>query len=269
MTRLHAVVVVVIAAAASSAALAADRLTDRDLKALVDRIDDERDRFEDALDGKFKHSILRGPGGEVNVERFLDDLQDNVDRLKERLKPEYAASTEVATVLRQGTSIARYFSENAPPGFKGESEWNRLATDLKALAAAYGAPFPLPENAPVRRMGDREVASWVAQVGEAASRLKKSLDTELKRDKTVDKAAREEIVGEADGLAKDAKQLQERLKDGQPSSAEADKLLSDAAKMQSYLESHQVPSSAGIWKSVAPRLQDLAGAYRGPAPKGT
>ena len=32
-------------------AAAADRLSDKDVKALIERIDNERDRFEDQLDG--------------------------------------------------------------------------------------------------------------------------------------------------------------------------------------------------------------------------
>ena len=65
-------------------AVAADRPSDKDVKQLLERIDHERDRFEDQLDGKLKRSIVRGPGGEVDVERYLDDLQDNVDKLKDR-----------------------------------------------------------------------------------------------------------------------------------------------------------------------------------------
>ena len=122
--------------------LAADRLTDRDIKELVSRIDQGRDRFDDALDDRLKRSIIRGEGGEVNVGRFLDDFQENIDRLEERLKPEYAASTEAATLLRQASAIDRFFRQQ-PAGTKGESEWNRLATDLEALAGAYGTDFPL------------------------------------------------------------------------------------------------------------------------------
>jgi hypothetical protein len=82
--------------------VSADRLNDKAVKELIDRIDDERDRFEDQLDGELKRSIIRGPRGEVNVERYLDDLQENVDKLKERFKSDYAGSAEVTTVLRQG-----------------------------------------------------------------------------------------------------------------------------------------------------------------------
>src|SRR5262245_12869998 len=65
----------------ATTAFAADRLTDRDVKGLVSRIEDGRNRFDDALDGKLKNTILRGPSGEVDVKRFLNDFQESIDRL--------------------------------------------------------------------------------------------------------------------------------------------------------------------------------------------
>ena len=239
---------------------AADRLTDRDVKALVSRIEQGRDRFDDALDDRFKHSIVREPGGEVNVDRFLNDFQENIDRLEERLKPDYAASTEAATLLRQASAIDRLFRQE-PAGTKGESEWNRLATDLKVLAAAYGAEFPLPEGATVRRVGDRELAAAVDELARSADGLKRSLDSDLKKDAAVEKPAREAIVHEAELLSKDAKALRNRVKDGKPSSAEADGVMARAAKLQAFIETHQVPASSSAWAAITPRMQTLAGAY--------
>src|SRR5262245_47283205 len=96
------------------AAWAADRASDKEVKELLERLNHERDRFEDQLDGKLKDSILRGPGGEVKVSRYLDDLQDNVQKMKDRFKSDYAASEEVTTVLRQATDIDRYMSTLPP-----------------------------------------------------------------------------------------------------------------------------------------------------------
>ena len=61
MTAAGAVVVAVLVA---KPAVSADRLPDKDVKSLIERIDKERDRFEDQLDGKIKSSIIRNPGGE-------------------------------------------------------------------------------------------------------------------------------------------------------------------------------------------------------------
>ena len=130
----------------------AARSTDHQVKELIARIDDERDRFEDQLDGSVKHNVLRGPAGEVDVERFLDDLQENVDKLKGRFEHDYSSGSEVATVLRQGSAVQRYMSAQ-PPNMKGASEWNRLASSLNQLAAVYGTTFPTPDGASVRRIG--------------------------------------------------------------------------------------------------------------------
>jgi hypothetical protein len=263
MTRTALVLAIV--ALGSSSAAAADRLTDKDVKALVSKIEEGRNKFDDALDDKLKGSIVRGPGGEVNVKDFLNDFQENIDRLEERLKPEYAASSEVTAVLRQATTIENFFKQH-PAGTKGESEWNRLATDMRTLARAYGADFPLPPNAAVRRIGDHELATSIDQVSKAANQLKKSLDNDLKKDKTIDKSTREAIVGEADQLSKDAKELRDKVKDGKPSSAEAERLLAGAAKVQSFIGGNKVPTAAGAWAGTGGQLKTLASAYGAPWP---
>ena len=59
--------------------------------------------------------------------------------------------------MKQGSALERYFRAQ-PGGTKGESEWNRLSSDLKLLAAVYGTEFPVGENTTFRRIGDKEVA---------------------------------------------------------------------------------------------------------------
>lgn len=264
MTR--AVFLVAVIIGLSSPALAADRLTDRDVKALITKIEQGRDNFDDELDGKLKDSVVRQPSGEVNVKDVLNDFQESIDRVEERLKPEYAASAEVATLLRRGSGIEAFFRQQ-PPGTKGESEWNRLASDLKVLAGAYGADFPLPADAKVRRIGDGELVSAVSQVSASSDQVKKSLDNDLKKDATVSKEARQAAVAEADQLTKDAKALRDRVKDTKPSSAEASKFLAQASKVQGFLASHPLPASAAAWKAAAGHVQVVAIAYGKPWPQ--
>ena len=71
-----------------------ERPSDREVKQIIEEIDRARDRFEDQLDPKVKASIIRNERGELNVERYLDDLQDNLKNLKDRFDSEYAASKE-------------------------------------------------------------------------------------------------------------------------------------------------------------------------------
>jgi hypothetical protein len=244
--------------------MAADRLTDRDVKALVAHIEDGRDRFDNALDDRLKRAIVREPAGEVNVSRFLDDFQENIDRLEERLKPEYAASTEVATLLWQASAIDGFFRRQ-PAGTKGVSEWNRLATDLKALGLAYGADFPLKEGTAVRRIGDRELFAAVEDIARSSERLQKALENDLKKDTDVAKSEREAIVGEADLLEKYAKALRSRVKDGKPSSAEAEAVMERAAKLRPFIQTHNVPTSSAAWAAITFGMRTLTDAYRSSA----
>ena len=257
----HRLLLAVCLAISAVSAFAADRLTDRDVKSLVARVEDDRDKFDNALDDELKNKILRDATGEVDVKRFLNNFQESIDRLEESLKPEYAGSSEAGALLKQGSVLERYFRAQ-PGGMKGESEWNRLASDLKLLAVVYGAEFPVGENATFRRIGDKEVADAMKVLEKSAQQLKKTLDSDLKTDPSIDSASHVAIVQEADQLSKDAKVLRERVSDGKPSSAEADQLMSRAAKMQTFIQGHQLPASASAWSGARPPLETLAAAYR-------
>src|SRR5215471_8676372 len=151
------------------------RLSDKDVKALIEQIEQNRDKFEGSLDGSQKNAKLRGPNGETDVSAFLDDYKDNIHKLKDRFTDDYSASTELATVLRQSTTIDTYVTNSAPTA-KGRSEWTRQAASLKSLAQAYGTTFPTPDGAPVRRINDKETSQSAQALADAADKFKDNVD---------------------------------------------------------------------------------------------
>jgi hypothetical protein len=241
--------------------MAAERPNDKDVKQLLERIDGERDRFEDQLDGKLKRSIVRGPRGEVNVERYLDDLQENVDKLKERFTPQYAASAEATTVLRQGSDIQRFMATQ-PPNFDGASEWNRLSKSLGDLAAAYGTTFPIADGQQARRLNDSEVKKGAEDLAKSADRFKKELDSSLKKDKTIDKATREAAVKQVEELRTVAQRLASTVGDGRPASGEAQALLERAMALRAASASRALsPAEQTEWSSVEDALDKVGQAF--------
>jgi hypothetical protein len=244
---------------------AGERPSDKDVKQLLERVDHERDRFEDQLDGKLKRSILRGPGGEVNVERYLDDLQENVDRLKDRFASQYAASAEVTTVLRQGSDIQRFMATQAP-GLDGMSEWTRLAASLGDLAAAYGTAFPIPDAQQARRWNDAEVKKAADEAAKSADRFKKELGNALKMDKTIAKPTLDAAVGQVDDLKKAAQRLASTIDDGRPASGEARAMLQQGAAIRGAAAGRSLSSAAeAAWREVEGHLSTVAQAFGLPA----
>lgn len=235
-----------------------DRLTDGDVKQIIENVNQARDRFEDQLDGKVKSSILRGPRGETNVEAYLDDLQENVKRLKDRFKSDYSASKEAETVLRQGTDIHTYI-KTQPKEMKGGSEWDRMASELGRLASAYGTSFPLPPEAPVRRMNDEEVAKTADDVARAANRLK----DQIGRDAALAQPARDALKTDLDKLIDHAKDVKSRTSDSRPATAEARDLMIMAGKVGGFVQQNAVGSSTtAAWDAVRTPLTKLQQAFR-------
>jgi hypothetical protein len=245
--------------------LRAERLSDDDVRLIFERLDWERDRFEDQLDGRLKRSILRTAGAEVNVERFLDDLQENIDKLKQRFTSDYAASAEVTALLGQGEAIQRFMAAQEPD-LDGASEWNRLADTLKYLAFVYGTAMPIPEGQQARRMNDREVERAAEELAKSANQFKKELDSSLKTFGPTDQATREAALVDADALKRDAEQLADTVGDGRPASGEVKAVLARAAKLRAASSTYRLsPMAQRAWLGVETSLDKVALAFSLPA----
>jgi len=231
-----------------------DRLTDKDVKGLIEAVDHGRDRFHDQLDGKVKDSIFREPTREVNVAKFLDDFKDNVERLKERFEPTYSASAEVATVLRQATAIDRFMKQQ-PGDLKGASDWQHLAVSLDRLASAYGTRFPLESidsthPIAIRRINDGEAAAAAGKIEEQAEEFKDAVNKE----QALAEPAKNQLKEAAARVKDKAETLKSRLEDSEPATAEA-RLLVDAVRRMEA-------SASGL--ALSPACRSAMGSLKAP-----
>jgi len=234
--RKGVVIVGVILAASAAAAQTGARLSDKEVKAILDAVDTGRDKFEGNLDGDFKGSTLRGPNGETKVSGALQDYQDSTKKLQERFTADYSASAEAATVLKQSMQIDAFMSSPKAPT-KGRNEWDRQTTNLKRLAEAYNTTFPLPDGATVRRMNDKEAAEAAGAVTAQAEQVKRAADA----DKTLAKTDKQALKTEVDAVIKQAKTLQSGLKDGKPTTGDWRALKEKVAALTA--QGRQLPST--------------------------
>ena len=232
-----------------------DRLSDRDVKALIAQVDDGRDKFEGNLDGDFKGSTVQGANGATKVARALQDYQDSTQKLKSGFTAEYAAGPEVATVLRQSTAIDA-FMRQSPGTMKGRSEWDRQTANLKQLAAAYGTGFPLPDGATARRINDTEVAATAGSLATVAGRFKSDLDKAAGLAKPDKDAAKKH----ADLVSEQAKALRSRLTDGKPATSEMQELVARVARLQDFVSAHPIPATTN-WRAMQASLGKLQQAF--------
>jgi hypothetical protein len=236
-----------------------ERLSDKEVKMLIDQVDEGRDKFEGNLDSKFKESTLRGPSGETKVEGALQDYQDNTKKLQHRFTSDYAASAEVAAVLKQSNAIGT-FMQGSPSLMKGRTEWDRQAANLKHLAEAYGTTFPIPDGATTRRTNDNETAGAAAAIAEAADRFKDDIDN----DKTLPKSEKEAARKDVEVLIKLAEAVKDRTNDGKSATAELRQLVEQVATVQTFIGVHPMPTLSN-WQAVRTSLATLRQAFGLPA----
>ena len=118
-----------------------ERLPDKDVKTLIEQVDNGRDKFEGNLDGSFKGSTVRGPNGDVQGLWRPAGLSGQHPETQGLLHPRLRRRTPRSlTVLRQSTAIDK-FMQGSPSSMKGRSEWDEQATNLRHLAERTEPPF--------------------------------------------------------------------------------------------------------------------------------
>lgn len=235
------------------------RLTDEELERLFTVVEETRDEFDDHLDGTFKNSIIRSPVGEVKMEAFLDDLEDNVEKLDERFSKEYAASREAAIVLEQGSALQRYF-DRQDRQIKGLSEFDRFASALGQLAEAYGVSFPLISGDAPRRYNDAEVAALATRLVTQADALEDAVDD----DDSFDDPAERTVKSSLDRLEKSARAVEERMSDGKPASAEARQVVELGEDVGRTIGPRRIsPDTRAAWARIRGDLETFRRAFGG------
>jgi hypothetical protein len=242
---------------------AADRLNDEDLQKLLQSIEQNRSKFEGALDDELKNSTLRGPRGEVKTNEFFDDLQDQVNRARERFSSDYSASSEIVALLDY-TSRLDTWVKGQSTTFKGSAEYAPFAADLRRLASAYNTTFPQPANATARRINDAELLAAAANVEKYIDPFKKEFDATLTspNNQQIVGTSGQVAAGRVDTLKANAHALHARLADKQKGIEEAQALITQALSLAHDLPRYSLtPGATSAWIPLRAELGRVAEGY--------
>jgi methyl-accepting chemotaxis protein len=235
------------------------RLSDKDVKELVKTIEKQHKSFERALDSKFKRSILRGPGGEIQVSYYLEDLGESLEQLRKRFTGSYSASAEATEALKRADFMNSYVRKN--PQMRGANEWDVFGSSLQQLASAYGTSFPLPDDAAIRRIGDGELQDAATAISKFAKDMKKPVRKYVKGTDEL-KAAAKSLNDELSSLADKSRTLASRIRSGKPASAEARQMMDAVGRIESVLETEGMPGEvATAWQEGSKSINKVKQAF--------
>ena len=122
------------------------RISDRQLDALIRRIENGTDRFRADMGNALDRSTYNGTRAEDNINQFVRDFETATNQLRSRFNSRNSATADVENVLRQATYIDDFMSRNSL-SYRAENDWTSLKGDLNQLASAYSVAWNWDVNA--------------------------------------------------------------------------------------------------------------------------
>ena len=140
-----AAIVLLIGISASVSAQSAYRLSEKDMKDLLSRIDKQAATFRSSLKSALNHSQIDHSKQEDRINDFVKGFEQATEKLKHHYDSKSSASSDVEEVLRRAARIDE-FMERHHLSPRAESDWAALRTNLDALAQAYDVTWSWTER---------------------------------------------------------------------------------------------------------------------------
>ncbi len=142
------------------------RITDREVDMVIQRVEQNTDRFRSTLENALDRSRYNSTRSEDDINRFVRDFETATDQLRSRFNSRASVDADVEQVLERAASIDTFMRNNRLTN-RAQNEWSVLRSDLTALADAYGVAWNWNRrNLP----GDQTAGNFPGRVN-AANRL--------------------------------------------------------------------------------------------------
>ena len=116
------------------------RIGDRQLDAIIRRIENGTDRFRASMGNALDRSTYNGTRAEDNINQFVRDFENATDQLRTRFGARTSVASDVENVLRQATYIDDFMTRNSL-SVRAENDWMTLKGELNQLASAYNVAW--------------------------------------------------------------------------------------------------------------------------------
>jgi hypothetical protein len=238
------------------------RMSERELKSLLSRIDKGAERFRSSLDDSLDKSRFDGTKAEDDINKFMKDFVESTDTLKSRFNDERSAPGLVEEVLRRAAIIDNFMLRHRLKP-RAQKDWRDLRNDLDELARAYNVSWNWTglTNRPYR-ISDEQLETMLARIETSADRYRKSLNDAL--DKTAfNKTKAEDDINEfVKEFEHATDHLKKRFNSKESAAADVEEVLRRAARIDVFMRQHSLTLRAQEdWTELRRELDELAQAY--------
>ena len=117
------------------------RGTYRNVRNLINRIENRSNIFRTSLDSALDRSVLDGTNAEDNINVFVSDFDAAVEQLRQRFDSRQSTASDAQEVLNRAARIDRFMNRRQLAS-QVEQNWLLLRSQLDQLASAYNVTWP-------------------------------------------------------------------------------------------------------------------------------
>ena len=138
-------IVLLIGLAGGAAAQSVYRLSEKEMKDLLSRIEKQAETFRGSLKSALDHSPIDDSKQEDRINDFVKGFEKATEKLKHHYNDKNTASADVEEVLTRAARIDS-FMERHQLSPRAESDWAALRESLDNLAQAYNVSWTWSEH---------------------------------------------------------------------------------------------------------------------------
>jgi hypothetical protein len=238
------------------------RLTEKEVKSLLGRIEKSAERFRNSLDRWLDVSHFQGSKAEDNINQFMKEFEAATDHLEDRFDNDQSANGDVEEVLRRAVRIDNFMVRNAQSS-QAQAEWATLRGDLDELARAYNVVWTWDGGiTPAYRLTDDQVRSLLTRIEADADRFRASLDDALDKTHYNKTSMEDDINSFIKEFERATDHLEDRFGKKQSASGDAEEVLRRAARIDAFMRQHTLTLRAQEdWQRLRAGLDELSAAY--------
>ena len=242
------------------------RATDRQVQALLDRIESRTNDFKGEIDHSLDRSDINGTRQEDSINQIVSDFENATDNLKNNFSSHRSSSNDVREVLDKAVFLNSFMRHNRMSQ-NAQNLWSQIRTDLNTLAGYYQVRSTWDDNttSPISYQGGYTATD--AQMRNLLNRLKlrstsfqqsfNNWNNRYNGNGRTHSADVSQNITEFDGALNDPSRNYNNFNSGN-----VDSVLRPAASINSFLSSNRTNSDVtNKWNLVRSDLNSLAGYY--------
>jgi YmgG-like glycine-zipper protein len=250
----------------ANVALAQYRLSNAEIRNLIQRIETRTDSFSRNLENALDRSPINGTARENEINRYVSDFEYATDQLRTRFESRQATATEARAVLDRAAFINRFLLDNRLEA-RVAQDWQLVRADLDRLAVAFNLGWrwdstPIASNPNVGGLYANVQARQLAQrIAVEANQFRRSLDLAVNRTRINNSSAEYQLRGRVSEFQLAANRFRDRTNRGQATVAEVEQLLEQARYIDGVLHTNQLTNRVeNDWSVLRRDLSALANA---------